>query len=266
MKLFKLIFTMFFLVLFSSFIQKEKRVLNAEYIEKSVVKISGNLYASRFETDNWLYRQFISDLTVNRRKEELAIARVDSQGWLKQPVYIASLVKLYHTDKEYDDFPVVNISHEAAVLFCSWLSDKYNSFPDRKYKKCVIRLPQESEWMAAAKGKNPASLFPTGLSLKNRDSIPMANYRRTDRQVQKNPNLPDPGDILMLAPVKSYWPCSFGIYNMAGNAAEMISNKGITKGGGFIDSENALFLDAQGVMESPGSQIGFRYFLEVLSQ
>lgn len=92
----------------------------------------------------------------------------------------------------------------------------------------------------------------------------MANYKRTDLAVPSDPNMPDPGDILMLAPVKSYWPCSFGTYNMAGNAAEMISTKGITKGGGFIDTEIALPLDAKGLMEAPASHIGFRYFVELL--
>lgn len=255
---------LFVCVSLSGYGQKEKQILDAEYIEKSVVKISENLFACKYETNNWVYRQFLKDLLANKKKEEYQIAMVYTEGWLKQPVYIASLAKLYHSDKQYDEFPVVNVSYDAAVLFCEWLSMKYNSFPGRKYKKVQIRLPNEEEWMKAAKGKNLEAIYPTGIGLKNKHGVPMANYKRTDLPPHTDPNTPDPEDILMLAPVKSYWPCSFGIYNMAGNAAEMIAPKGMTKGGGFVDSENSLFLESHALMENAASHIGFRYFFKVL--
>lgn len=264
----KKIFLLFIfqLSVLSSYCQKEKQILNAEYIEKSVVKITPGMFAGKYEVNNWLYRQFINDLSIQKKKNELEIARIDSTGWLQQPVYIAALSKQYHTDKQYDEFPVVNITYEAANLFCEWLTQKYNSFPDRKYNKVSIRLPKEVEWIQAAKGKNPGSIYPTGPGLKNKDSIPMANYKRTDLPVWNNPNMPDPGDLLMLAPVKSYWPCSYGIYNMAGNAAEMIAEKGVTKGGGFIDTELAMYLESKGQMQAQASHIGFRYFLFLSDQ
>lgn len=259
-----IVFSILFIVFTRVSAQKDKTTLDAVYIEKSVSKISENLLVGKFEVSNWLYNQFLSDLAKNRKKEELKIASVDSTGWLKPPVYIVPFAKFYHRDKKYDDFPVVNISHEGAVLFCEWLTEKYNSFHDRKYKNVKIRLPNEEEWVKAAKGKNAESVYPTGTGLKNKNGLQMANYKRTDLVVSSDPNMPDPGDILMLAPVKSYWPCAFGTYNMAGNAAEMISTKGITKGGGFIDTEVSLPLEAKGVMDAPASHIGFRYFVELL--
>lgn len=259
-----LVFLLLFIVFTTVSAQKDRPTLDAVYIEKSVSKVSETLLVGKFEVNNWLYNQFLSDLSKNRKKEDLKIASVDSANWLKPPVYIAPFAKFYHRDKKYDDFPVVNISYEGAVLFCEWLTEKYNSFPERKYKNVKIRLPNEEEWVKAAKGKNAVAVYPTGAGLKNKSGIQMANYKRTDLAAPSDPNMPDPGDILMLAPVKSYWPCSFGTYNMAGNAAEMISTKGITKGGGFIDTEVALPLDAKGVMDAPASHIGFRYFVELL--
>ena len=35
------------------------------------------------------------------------------------------------------------------------------------------------------------------------------------------------------APVYSYWPNSFNLYNMIGNVSEMVLEKGISKGGSW---------------------------------
>ena len=94
-----LIFSFLFIVFTSVSAQKDKQVLDAVYIEKSVSKISETLLVGKFEVSNWLYNQFLSDLSKNRKKEDLKIASVDSTNWLKPPVYIAPFAKFYHRDK-----------------------------------------------------------------------------------------------------------------------------------------------------------------------
>ena len=104
------------------------------------------------EVSNWLYRQFLNDLEGNNRREDLKIAQIDSEGWRSHMNYNEPLVELYHRHPSYNDYPVVNISYEGATLFCSWLTEKYNSLHGRKFNKVQFTLPNEQEWMHAAKG------------------------------------------------------------------------------------------------------------------
>ena len=69
------------------------------------------------------------------------------------------------------------------------------------------------------------------------------------------------------APVKSYWKNNYGIYNMGGNVAEMIAEKGITKGGSW--REDAEFMKIKNKNFNGGkaeSNIGFRYFMEIVEK
>ena len=70
----------------------------------------------------------------------------------------------------------------------------------------------------------------------------MANYIRTD--IQDTTGAPADGAVFT-APVGAYWPNDLGIYNMSGNVAEMISEKGVTKGGSYKDKTDGLKIDAQ---------------------
>ena len=252
-----------FLILITFFILNatfERKTLTANLIEKSVAKITDDLYAGKFEVSNWLYRQFLIDLKVNHRSADLKVAQIDSAGWLAKPIFNEPFVRSYHTDEKCDDFPVVNISVEAANLFCNWLTEKYNSFPDKKLKSAKFILPDEQEWILAAKGGRMNSVYSSGNSLKNDKGMFMCNFQQDGSKFVENvPNIsPD-----ILAPVLSYWGNDLGIYNMSGNAAEMISTKGVTKGGSFKTNEDALKLDAKGNYKGSASDIGFRYFIKI---
>ena len=174
--------------------------------------------------------------------------------------YNEPLVELYHRHPSYNDYPVVNISYEGATLFCSWLTEKYNSLHGRKFNKVQFNLPTEKEWMQAAKGLKGDSKYATGSSLKNNKGLPMANYTRTD--IHDTAGAPADGAVYT-APVKSYWENDFGIYNMSGNVAEMISEKGATKGGSFKDKVDGLTINAKGSNDKSACNIGFRYFMHL---
>jgi formylglycine-generating enzyme required for sulfatase activity len=71
------------------------------------------------------------------------------------------------------------------------------------------------------------------------------------------------------APVKSYEPNTFGLYNMSGNVAEMLFEKGKTKGGSWLDSAEAMKIASNGKFaqySQPCPAIGFRVFMEVLEK
>lgn len=52
----------------------------------------------------------------------------------------------------YDDYPIVNITHEAAIAYCEWLTDQYNSSGKKKFRQATFRLPTAREWQIAALG------------------------------------------------------------------------------------------------------------------
>lgn len=69
------------------------------------------------------------------------------------------------------------------------------------------------------------------------------------------------------APVRSYWENKFGLYNMGGNVAEMVSKKSILKGGSWRD--DAEYLKIISKMDYDGKaqpSVGFRYFVEILDR
>ncbi len=96
-----------------------------------------------------------------------------------------------------DRFPVVHVSWHDAVAYCRWA------------KK---RLPTEAEWEYAARSGLRDANFPWGNEERVDGRYP-ANYRQHGRAV-------DADGFARLAPVKSYPPSAFRLYDMCGNVAE----------------------------------------------
>ncbi len=257
------------LLLLNAKSDKHKMAITASTIEQSVAKISETFYAGKYEVSNILYREFVNDLIARKRDKDLKISQVDSDGWHAKGIgYNEPYVLLYHRHPAYNDYPVVNISYEDAKLFCKWLTDTYNSFPKRKFNKVLFRLPTEQEWMNAARAGHPNQIFSSGDSLRNKKGVVMYNFNASQyfakHSLKSDSSKYENADIT--APCKSYWANDFGIYNMSGNAAEMLADKGITKGGSFREYEEALKIDAKETYQHSASNIGFRYFMEVIKE
>jgi formylglycine-generating enzyme required for sulfatase activity len=96
--------------------------------------------------------------------------------------------------------PVVNVTWDEAQSYCEWLGG---------------RLPTEEEWEYAARGGLDGRLFPWGDEYQER-----ANGRAP--AVGGNPT----GDPwLFTAPVASFEPNGFGLYDMAGNVWEWTASR-----------------------------------------
>ena len=166
------------------------------------------------------------------------------------------MVSFYHTHPSYNDYPVVNITYEGAENYCKWLTDKYNASQDRKFKKVLFRLPSESEWEYAAHGDSSKSFYPWGLWLRGQNGFYLCNFKRIGDEnirfdtltkkyiVGNGPNFNDAADIT--CPVDSYKPNKLGLYNVCGNAAEMIKEKGILKGGNWKSAGGDVIISLKG--------------------
>jgi formylglycine-generating enzyme len=266
--------------------QPPLKELKIKDIDKSMAIIHDSLYAGKFEMTNVLYRTFVQDLKKTNQTELLKIATPDTNVWREKLEYNEPLVRYYHKHPNYDDYPVIGVSWEAANLFCKWLTDKYNNDPKRKFKKVIFRLPTEKEWELAGYGGNKYVPYAWGgPSLRNSKGHYLCNYRRVGDQnisidtinkklivdFDNNPYASNTASELNDASsitenVQTYYPNNFGLYNVCGNVAEMIQENGIAKGGSWRSPGGDVQVKSRANYSKPTRDIGFRVFMEVLEK
>jgi uncharacterized protein (UPF0333 family) len=113
---------------------------------------------SNFPVTNLHYKVFLADLYRQGKTNDLEKCLPKQEVWKEYSCY--TLAKNYFENESYNDFPVVNISKEASLMFCKWLEEEMNktlSGPKRsklksssKKKEVTVRLPYDYEWIYAA--------------------------------------------------------------------------------------------------------------------
>ena len=265
----------------------KKDIFSTKSIESRMVKVETNLYTNKYETSNAEYRAFLTWIKQNK-VDKLEAYEVKHEGW--DGFYKAEYRKSYATSSYFDNYPVVNITHESALAFCDWMTDQYNNSTDRKkkFKEVKFRLPTKQEWLSMAINGRPHHMkYPWGGPyMRNRDGKYLANFRKFGNHAIKM-DINDPekveingiedlsgegtileGGVTISAPVNSYIATGAGLHNLAGNAAEMLAEKGHTKGGSWGSSGYYLQIDAEDEFEgfNYSPYVGFRYVMEVIEE
>ena len=243
--------------------------IDIKQIDRSLAKINDDLYASKFEVSNKNYREFLTVLIKENRMVELSIARIDTLKWNENISSYSNnpYVDYYHKHPAYDDYPVVNVSYEAAQLYCEWLTLIYNSSPKRKFNKLKFRLPSENEWETAARGGDNLAKYPwKGKFLRNKKGLYQCNFaREANDTIGIADKLNDSADIT--AQVNSYYPNQFGMFNLSGNVAEMLSDKQIIKGGSWQSTPEFLTITSKQSNDgNPKPTVGFRFFVDLIER
>jgi len=224
------------------------------------------LWMSKTEVSNAQYRKFteenLHDFTV----------LPDSSLWKKKVGFSESYEKYYFRHPAYNDYPVVCISKENVIKFCSWLTKQINAKLSNNneslVKEIIVRLPTEIEWKNAAKGGlSKYNILPwNGNSLRLTEGKNQGNFRLNFKRGNGDymgvaGSLNDNADVT--APVKSYWPNNFGLYNMCGNVSEMILDSDYSFGGNWSSNGYDVTINSK-ISTQASCSIGFRYVIEVV--
>lgn len=238
------------------------------YVNDSLKSVQ-SFYISKTEVSNAEYKLFLNDLKLSGDLEKLAIAQIDSLKWNLGGSTNMAYVDYYFSHPAYKDYPVVNVSYEAALLYCDWLSDKFNKqYGSTKFK---FRLPTKEEFVRAGRGDNQTAGYAWGTNkLRNTNGQMMCNHLQLGAEsIHRNsttgkyeiiPVFDDfaTGGSDVTAPVKSYWPNQFDVYNLNGNVAEMLSTKGIALGGAWRNTGYDVRLESETLYTEVAPTIGFR--------
>lgn len=227
-------------------------------------------YIQKHEVTNIQYKTFLFDLLIHNRKDDFLAAKPDQKKWTE--LYgegMKPMTNSYFAEDAYNEYPVVNVSRKGAEMYCVWLTQQVHQYTEKHDKPYFndIRLPQRAEWIYAAAGGDTSMVYPIGRdSLKNESGCYLANF------------LPDSGNYaddggFQTVKVDSYIPNVFGLYNMAGNVAEMVYenafDRGLpsktdnlgTAGGSWENGSEALKIlgpDPYSGVEGAHPAIGFR--------
>ncbi|MEM8584071.1 MAG: SUMF1/EgtB/PvdO family nonheme iron enzyme [Bacteroidota bacterium] len=252
------------------------------------------------EISNSDYQQFLEDLLSQRKFEYLDSAAVidfQLEGLLSESLVSLGIETLESRGKiNSENHPVLNISHRAAELYAIWLTQVVNQDQRREGERKVrFRLPTREEWMYAARGGRQHAPYPWGgpyirnargcyLSNFNTDLTeeepvdtyffdragqPTLESEQTDSEaitkeqrniLSRSSGCPD-GAWLTTA-VDAYFPNDLGLYNMSGNAAEMIAEPGMTMGGSWLDGPYYMQIETVHEIVQPHPSTGFRLVME----
>lgn len=114
---------------------------------------------SSFPVTNLQYKVFLSDLFRDGKMDEMKKCLPKQEVWKEYNCNI--LAKNYFDNESYNDFPVVNVTKEAMMIFCKWLEKEINAKlngPAKKIKskggtpkkEILVSLPYDYQWIYAA--------------------------------------------------------------------------------------------------------------------
>ncbi len=230
-------------------------------------KFDNKLFASPHEVTNKEYREFLRDLKSTGQNDKFIKYLYDSTQWVKKfsAQYNEPMVKTYHSHPAYDNYPIVNITKEAAEAFCEWQTDKYNKSSKKKYIKVLFRLPTETEWkkLAAPLPGNNLPWYGNLAYKSGEEKIALANIKVRDYVTDKDNYIFDGGLTTLI--VGHYKANNLGIYDVIGNVAEIIQSN-VQKGGSWDNYLEECAIDKSQNYKLPDPRVGFRVIMQVIEE
>jgi len=242
-------------------------VPSGQLLHQEETKSIQHFFMTSTEVSNAAYRLFLEDLEQKKKTSVLVTAAVQSEAWSKVVASAGPLEANYFIHPAYNEYPVVNISYEGALAYCAWMEDKLKSILD--VEGLTVRLPSELEWIYAARGGVVQAPYPWGgYYVRNAKGCALANFTPSDEknEVKNSGDNTSPvkeDGALFTAPIASYFPNNYGLYNMSGNVAEMISEPGEAMGGSWNSTYQHVQVDSKSNYQEPRPTLGFRPLVSI---
>lgn len=207
----------------------------------------------------------------------------------------------YFSNPFFRFYPIVGITYDQAEAYCKWRTRIVNEINTKRMaangtnppKRFILefRLPTEKEWETYAACGIDISKYPQGVkyvSSEIRVNPKAANYLKVKNelsqsveQIQRDiKEFNKKKEALMMfnidrenapyflvnrtpfyvfdLPINNY-----GLYNMIGNVAEMVKEKGVVKGGSYRDKLKDCSIDRKGEYVGASPTVGFRAVCEL---
>ena len=150
--------------------------------------------------------------------EEIINVYPDTLVWIHDATYAYNepYAEAYFWHPAFDDYPLVGVTWGQAKAFNAWRTQIMNEWKQKNNETYVqkFRLPSEAEWEFAARGGRNLAPFPWGGPYaRNQQGCVLANFKPMRGDYVEDANA-------YTAPVESYSPNDYGLYNMSGNVAE----------------------------------------------
>jgi len=227
--------------------------------------LGSDFYMFKTEVTNLNYKEFIADL-----KKTNQFDHVEDLVCIRNTKGASISAETYFQHAAYENYPVVNITKEAAGLYCKWLGEKLAQNLEVDPSKIEVRLPTKVEWIYAAKATKSENVYGwSGPYLRNAEGKILANFNMSltteditfDEATQSYKVIQSSleNSSSLHSPAMSYLPNDLGLFNMSGNVAEFVNdNADLAMGGSYKSTGYDIRTESEVTVKDKNAQTGFR--------
>lgn len=252
--------------------QASKKAKDFSKILPGVVVVNENLYFDEKEATNffWLEYMFYQKQEHGEDSKEYLASYPDTNAWLREMADATAYAQHYYDHPAYREYPVVGVTWKQASDFCAWRTEQVRKNREAQGKADKLpayfqyRLPTYAEWkmmyddvanlddqIGEEGKKSDRGLYRWNMKKAEVEHATVAGT------VGDNPDV--------TAPVKSYWPNKYGVYNIKGNVSEWLLEPNTHTGGSWRTDIKADVTVKQ-KLEGASASVGFRCVCELAAE